>query len=171
MFIKDGAQIDPTSWIVYSVDGTNLPETMLQTQPINATPAQLALMGITVVPDIAPVKTLDEIKTDLRNAVAAERFAREQYGVKWRGLIAQTDRESRANYVGMVVAVQAGLRVENSVYKFVQGAVPVANADVIDLARTVADYVQFLYTREDQINKQIDALADVPAAMAFTWVF
>jgi hypothetical protein len=55
MFIKDGNEVSPDAWIVYSPDGSKDPATMVQTQPKNATPEQLVLMGVTVVPDPAPV--------------------------------------------------------------------------------------------------------------------
>ena len=114
-------------------------------------------------------RPLNQIKLSLKDKVAAERWSLEQGTVEWSGHLAQCDRESRANYVGMVVAVQAGLRAENGIYKFVDGPFPVKNVDVIGLAMAVATRVQDLYTREATIIAQIDALADVAAAQAFMW--
>lgn len=54
MFVKDGVQVSPFDWIEYSVDGSGESTTMVQTQPVNATPAQLSLMGVTEVPVTPP---------------------------------------------------------------------------------------------------------------------
>lgn len=116
-------------------------------------------------------RPIEEIRAALKAQVAAERWQLEQAGVEWNGHKAQTDRESRANYVGLCVAVQLGVRTDNGIYKFIDGPASLANADVVPLALAVASYIQTLFDREASICAQIDAIEDVAAAEAFTWSF
>lgn len=116
-------------------------------------------------------RPIEEVRKALKTQVAAERWQLEQAGVEWNGHKVQTDRESRANYVGLVQAVGLNLRVENGIYKFIDGPAPLANADVVPLALAVAAYVQGLFNREAEIATQIDALENVAAAEVFTWSF
>lgn len=54
MFLRNSQPISGDVWIEYSSDGSGTASSMLQTQPINATPDQLVLMGVTVEADPTP---------------------------------------------------------------------------------------------------------------------
>ncbi len=127
-------------------------------------------------------RAMADIRAALKGKVAAQRWGFTQLGtvtppsiqgalvgLPWKGHITQTNDTSQTVYTGMVVQVQAGLRVENSIYKFVDGPFPLLNSDVILLAATVASFIQSLFTREAAISAQIDALPDAASAVAFTW--
>jgi len=51
MFTKNGKEISPDEWVEYSSDGSGTSQSMVATQPVNATLEQLARMGVTVEPD------------------------------------------------------------------------------------------------------------------------
>jgi hypothetical protein len=115
--------------------------------------------------------SLEEVKRNLKALVAAERWTLEQQGMRWRNHVVQTDRESRANYVALVVANQAGLRTDGGTYKFRNGPARLANADIIELTTTVMKRIQWLFDREAAIEVEIDMLQSFEEAEAFRWSF
>lgn len=55
MFVNAQNQaVDPHTWISYSIDGSGTPASMVRGQPVDASPAQLVAMGLTVQPDPTP---------------------------------------------------------------------------------------------------------------------
>lgn len=72
MFIKNGETVHPTAWVPWSLDGSGDPDTMVETQPINATPEQLTAMGVIVVEDdpLPPPPQVPIIVTALQGRLA-----------------------------------------------------------------------------------------------------
>jgi hypothetical protein len=54
MYLKNGQPIDALAWVEYSSDGSGSPSSLVETQPANATSAQLVAMGVTVQADPPP---------------------------------------------------------------------------------------------------------------------
>ena len=178
MFIlPDGRRVEGSGWT--EVDGVQHPLWRMSEN-------ELAALSVTRVLEPAAFnaafynvnstghlqeKSLEEAKQNLKDLVSSERWTREQQGVAFGDHVAQTDRESRANYVGLALAAQLGRRTEGGVYKFKTGAAPLANSDVIPLAVAVAEYVQGLFNKEAEIFEQSDKISDLDAAKNFAWKF
>lgn len=118
-----------------------------------------------------PIVSGPPTKNQLLAYAANARWKLEQAGVDWNGHRAHTDRESRANYVGLCMAVQLGVREDGGIYKFADGPAPLANTDVVPLSLAVARYVQALFTREAEIAEQVEAgtittMAEIDKAFA-----
>lgn len=138
------------------------------TDPIPYDPLfySLAPDNVTVVQN-----SISDIKAGLKQRVASARWDAENAGVSWNGHLAQTDRDSRSIYVGMVVAVTLGVRTDNSTYKFMDGFAAVPNTSVISLAQTVADYIQRIYNVEATTVSNIDACTTFQQLTNITWSF
>lgn len=116
-------------------------------------------------------KSLEEVKSTLKDQIAAKRWELENAGIDWNSNIVYTDAKSRGNYLGLVVAVDKGLRIDNGVYKHMSGPAPLANTDVASLALGVMQYIQTLYDKEAEFGTQIDALQTFDDLVNFTWDF
>ncbi|MBQ9526257.1 MAG: DUF4376 domain-containing protein [Fretibacterium sp.] len=102
--------------------------------------------------------TLEELKAQKREEIAAARYAAEVAGVTVGNMKIRTDRESQALITGAALAA-----MDNPEYtcrwKTEEGFVTLDAATVLSVARTVRAHVQACFDREAELAAQIDAAA------------
>lgn len=111
-------------------------------------------------------RPLSDVLVVRRNEVRELRERKRDLGSLWGQQPIWTDRESCADYTSLVVAVQAGLREDGSLFRFPDGVKPLANADVIGMAAAAFGYIQSLYSRQAELDALLTAAETVDAMIA-----
>jgi hypothetical protein len=108
--------------------------------------------GKQFAPEGAPIVSLDELK----DAVAAERFAREGVGIVVDGLQIETTRDSQALIAstGLSAVLDPEYRCN---FKTVGGFVEIGAAQIITIAKAVRAHVQACFDRELTLLRAIEA--------------
>lgn len=108
--------------------------------------------GKQFAPEGAPIVSLDELK----DAVAAERFAREGVGIVVDGLQIETTRDSQALIAstGLSAVLDPEYRCN---FKTVGGFVEIGSAQIIAIAKAVRAHVQACFDRELTLLRAIEA--------------
>lgn len=97
-----------------------------------------------------------EDNSDLPGRLAAHRFSREVAGVPYRGKTIQTDRETRANWIGILISAQSTPSY-SVVWKTMDGSFDTYSAaQAVGAALTVSAYVQKCFAVEAVLTASID---------------
>ena len=100
----------------------------------------------------------ETVKAKLKAYCAQKRFSLETWGCVVNGHHVDTNRESQGKLVAEFVAIQAGLRVDPSVWKMKDGTfVSLSNADMSALILAARTHIATTFAVESAINAAIDA--------------
>lgn len=103
-----------------------------------------------------PEKTLDELKAQKKQDIAAARFAAETAGTTVNGILLDTGRDSQALITGAALA--AVIDSEYSLnWKTESGFIHLTAPKIIAVAQAVRAHVQTCFDREGELVAQVDA--------------
>ena len=114
------------------------------------------------------VPTLEELKADKLDELAAARWAAETGGVSVGGMTIRTDRESRSMITG--AALQAIMDPEYSCrWKAVEGFITLDARTILGAAMAVRSHVQGCFDREAELAGAVAAAKTVEEINTIQW--
>ena len=117
-----------------------------------------------------PVKTLDELKVQKKQDIAAARYEAETAGVEVNGVTIDTGRDSQALITGAAVA--AMLDDDYSLnWKTTAGFIHLSAPEIIAVAQAVRAHVQSCFDREGELVARVDAAQNAEELDAIEIVF
>jgi len=128
------------------------------------TPEEIAY----VAPEPPVPPTLDELKRQKRDSIAAARYESETGGVEVAGVTVRTDRESQALITGAALkAMQDAEYVCR--WKTVDGFVELTALQILGVADAVRAHVQAAFDREADLLGDIDAAKTAEDLELIAW--
>lgn len=113
---------------------------------------------------VGPVRRLiqtprpaEEVQAALVAYLADRRWKAEVQGTVWNGWMLATDRDSQSKYASELLAVQAGIRVDGSPWKFAHGFEALTNAQVLEMAAAARAHVLGCFALEGTLAGKIVA--------------
>jgi len=106
-------------------------------------------------------KNIADVKTYLKSVVANLRWRKELDGYQYNDYDIVTDERSQVKMIGALLGIVAGVRVNNSKWKFKDGFKAVSNEDMAAICGATNAYIQSLYDKENGQIAEIEALETV----------
>lgn len=103
-----------------------------------------------------PEKTLDELKLQKKQDIAAARYAAETAGVEVNGVTLDTGRDSQALITGAAVAAMLDDGYSLN-WKTTSGFIHLSAPEIIAVAQAVRAHVQNCFDREGELVALVDA--------------
>lgn len=117
---------------------------------------------------LIPTPTLDDLKNNKRNEIAAARYDYEIAGVIINGIHITTDREDQS----MITAVALSAVVDpayTTVWKGADGYLTLNAAEILAMARIVGAHVEAAFAEEKRLAALIDAAQDEAELASISW--
>ena len=103
-----------------------------------------------------PEKTLDELKVQKKQDIAAARYKVETAGVTVNGVLIDTGRDSQALITGAALAAMLDENYSLN-WKTANGFIHLTAPEIIAVAQTVRAHVQSCFDREGELVALVDA--------------
>jgi len=145
-------------------DRIRLPDGSTRTSLNDLSEAELTALGIEILEGTyPPPPTIDEVKAQRLNELAAYRFTKETAGITLNGMTIETDRQSQALITGAWSISQINPAVLIN-WKGVNGWIQIDAAMIGGIAMAVATHVQACFSRE-RVHAEAIAALETSAAV------